>query len=91
MHEFALMNGLMKQIYTIMSEHNATRVKSVRVRLGALAHISPDHFREHFAESSRGGPAEYAELFIQVDTNPHDPLAQEILLESIDVENGEGV
>ena len=86
MHEASLMNSLMNRIYTLASENEATRVVSLTVRLGALADMSPDHFREHFEESAKGGIAEHAKLLITLDTDHKSPTAQDILVESIDVE-----
>lgn len=86
MHEFSLMNGLMKKINSIASQEKAIKVTSVKVTLGAFSHISPEHFLEHFVQSSQGTIAEGAKLVINVSTDTNDPLAQEIVLESIDVE-----
>ncbi len=87
MHEMSLLNSLMKTIERIVREQNATRAVTVRVKLGALAHISPDHFREHFEEAARGTVADGAELFVEQLTDENDPNAQEIMLESIDVDD----
>lgn len=86
MHEQSLMNDLMRRIDTIAREHGALRVTAVRVRLGALAHMSADHFRDHFERASLGGPSEGALLEITVSADLADPAAQDILLESVDVE-----
>ena len=40
MHEMSLIHDLMRKIETIAPEQNALRVTTVKVRLGALAHIS---------------------------------------------------
>ena len=87
MHEFSLLANLMKKINAIAAENNARRVTDVHVSLGALAHISADHFREHFEQAARGTVAESAELKITEKTDTGDPLAQEILLESLEVED----
>lgn len=87
MHEFSLMNSLMNQIYAVASENKAKRIVSLKVRLGALSHMSPEHFREHFAEAAKGGIAEKAQLVVEVDTDQTSPIAQEILIESVDVES----
>ena len=83
MHELSLMKSLMSKIQSIAAEQGARRVVRVRLKLGAMGHISPDHLRGHFVEAARGTSAEGAELDIQ---ELHDPLAQEILLDSIEVE-----
>ena len=56
------------------------------MKLGALAHISGKHFREHFEQAALGTLAEGARLDIDVATDQSDPHAQDILLQSVDVE-----
>jgi hydrogenase nickel incorporation protein HypA/HybF len=80
------MRGLMAKLESLASEQHASRVKGVRVRLGALSHFSAEHFREHFQEASRGTLAADATLEIEVSTDLADPRAQDVILESIDVE-----
>lgn len=87
MHEMSLLAGIMKQIDRIATEAKAKRVLTVRVTLGALAHISPDHFREHFVEAAAGTVAEGAELIVTQATDESDPNAQEIILNSVDVDD----
>jgi hydrogenase nickel incorporation protein HypA/HybF len=86
MHERSLMRDLMSKVERIAAEQEARRVVGVRVWLGALSHMSPEHFREHFETASVGTLAEGA----QVDCEPSDDLdhadAQDIRLVSIDVE-----
>lgn len=85
MHEASLMNDLMRKIETVAREQNAAQVLGVSVRLGALSHMSANHFREHFAVASKGTLAEGASLNIEVLTDRKDPHAQEILLESVEI------
>jgi hydrogenase nickel incorporation protein HypA/HybF len=85
MHEMTLLVGLMKQIERIAREEKANAVSVVRVKLGALSHISPEHFREHFEHAALGTVAEGAVLEVTQLTDINDPNAQEILLESLDV------
>jgi hydrogenase nickel incorporation protein HypA/HybF len=86
MHEVSLIADLMRKIEALAHEHRAIRVAGVKVKLGALAHISSDHFREHFVRAARGTIAEGARLDIEVSTDQDDPHAQEILLDSVTVE-----
>jgi len=86
MHEFSLMADLLKKIQLIARQEDARQVKRVMVTLGALAHISPGHFREHFEQGTRGTVAEGAHLDIEVSNDANDPHAQEIRLVSIEVE-----
>jgi hydrogenase nickel incorporation protein HypA/HybF len=85
MHEMSLMNDLMNKIESIAREHDAPRVVGVRVWLGALSHISPGHFKEHFVEGAKGTRAEGAVLDIETSDDATDEHAQEILLRSVDV------
>ena len=54
MHEFSLIKDLIHKITKIAHEQHASKVLSVTVKIGALSHISPDHFREHFIHASHG-------------------------------------
>lgn len=85
MHEASLMKDLMRKIESVAQDQHAARITGVSVSLGALSHMSADHFREHFAVASEGTMAEGAELKIEVLTDLNDPHAQEILLKSVDV------
>ena len=63
------------------------RVVGVKVRLGALSHISADHLREHFEQAVRGSVADGAQLEISVSDDLTDPHAQDIMLESVELES----
>ncbi len=91
MHEIGLINDLMNQIHRIAREQNARRITRVEVRLGALCHIGAAHFREHFRHCSAGTIVEGAELVLREATRVDDAHAQEILLESIQIESPEDV
>jgi hydrogenase nickel incorporation protein HypA/HybF len=80
------MRGVMTRLEALAREEHATRVKRVRVWLGALSHLSPEHFREHFEHASRGTVAENAAVDIVLSNDLTDPRAQEVVLESVDVE-----
>lgn len=85
MHEFSLMADLMRKIELVAADNNAERVTRVRVWLGALSHITPEHFREHFEDGTRGTVAEGAELEVEASNDETHPEAQQILLRSLDV------
>ena len=86
MHEKAVMDDLMRTIESQARAEDARRVTRIRVRLGALSHFSPAHFREHFEDASRGTLAEGAEVIAELRVDPTEPEAQGVVLESIDVE-----
>ncbi|MBD3232475.1 MAG: hydrogenase maturation nickel metallochaperone HypA [candidate division Zixibacteria bacterium] len=85
MHEFSLLEDLLNKIKQIASENNSKQVVGVKIRIGALAHISAAHFREHFEHASSGTVAEGAELEITTSEDQEDPNAQDILLESVEL------
>lgn len=87
MHEHSLMNNLMNKILILAEKERAAKVTKVSVKLGALSHMSPEHFKEHFNISSRGTIAENAIIDAEEADDIHDPNAQTILLKSIDVAN----
>lgn len=86
MHEASLMKNLMDQILKIAHAQGAQSVLRIKVKLGALSHMSPEHFQEHFDQISPGTIAEGAIIEAIQLTNLQDPLAQAILLDSIEVE-----
>jgi hydrogenase nickel incorporation protein HypA/HybF len=86
MHELSLMADLMRKLTAITREQGAKKLVRVTIKLGALAHISRDHFREHFVHAARGTPAEGARLDIVELTDETDLHAQGIVLESVVVE-----
>ena len=86
MHEAALIDDLMRKIAEVAMRENAGRVTAVRVWLGALSHMSAQHFREHFDHAAAGGIAEGAHLSTDVSTDPDHPDAQRVMLESVDDE-----
>lgn len=86
MHEMSLINNLLHKIEDIARKENARKVFSVKVRLGALSHISAEHFREHFEEGTKGSVAEGARLETEVCEDINDPHAQDILLLSVDIQ-----
>jgi hydrogenase nickel incorporation protein HypA/HybF len=87
-HEKALMEDLVRRIEAAACEEGADRVTRIRVRLGALSHFTEEHFREHFADASRGTVAEGAAVEATLDTDITAPGAQGVVLESIDVAAG---
>jgi hydrogenase nickel incorporation protein HypA/HybF len=86
MHESSLMVDLLWKIESVVRDQAARRAVAVQVKLGALANISPEHFHEHFVLAARGTSAEGARLDIQVVPGLTDPRAQQIVLESVEVE-----
>ena len=85
MHETSLIRDLMKKIQKVATINQAEKVKSIKVRLGALSHFSKEHFEEHFLIESKGSIAEGAQLHITLDTDEYAPTAQDVLLEEVEI------
>jgi hydrogenase nickel incorporation protein HypA/HybF len=88
MHEASLMNHLIQTIEAIAQEQNATKVLAVKIRLGALSHLSVEHVSEHFAIATQQTLIEGARLDIETSDDIADPTAQDIFLESLEVKVG---
>ena len=86
MHEMGLINDLLNKMDAIAKEQNASRITKANVWLGALSHISADHFKGHFIDGTAGTIAQGAELEIEMSDDMNDPNAQSILLKSVDVD-----
>ena len=82
MHEHSLVRGLVAQAEAAARAQGAARILVVRVKLGPLAHVDPEHLREHFGQAARGTLPEAAVLEIETTTALH-----ELTLESLDVED----
>ncbi len=85
-HERALMRDVMRKIEEVARAGGATRVTRVRVRLGALSHFTPEHFREHFEDAARGTVADGAEVDALPDDDLTDAGARDVVVESVEVE-----
>ena len=83
------MRDVMRKIEETAAAEGATRVTRVAVRLGALSHFTPEHFREHFADASHGTLAEGAAVDAVVEEDITDADAREVVLESVEVETPE--
>jgi hydrogenase nickel incorporation protein HypA/HybF len=80
------MLDVVRKLEEVARTNGAARVTRVRVRLGALSHFTPDHFREHFADASLGTIAEGAAVDAVVDEDVAAPEARDVLVESVEVE-----
>jgi hydrogenase nickel incorporation protein HypA/HybF len=78
------MRDLMARLLALADDEHASRVTRVDVRLGALSHFTPEHFREHFADSSRGTLAEGAVVNAVLSGNSADVLLESVELEVAD-------
>ena len=86
MHEASLMRDLMRRIEEISMENGAKRVVAVSVWLGALSHMTPEHFAQHFRTAAAGTLAEGARMHAMSSEDVDHPNAQDVLLESLELE-----
>lgn len=85
MHERAVMDDLVRKALAVAEAERATRVVRIRVRLGALSHFTPEHFREHWADATGGTLAEGAEVDATTDGALEGEEAHGVVLESVEV------
>lgn len=83
MHETGIVRDLVRRMEAAARDAKAIRVTGVAVWLGALSQFSPEHFREHFVDESRGSLAEGAELSIEVSSDVAHPHAQDVMMHSL--------
>jgi hydrogenase nickel incorporation protein HypA/HybF len=67
-------------------QQGAKRITAVNVKLGARCQINANYLTFHFLLASQGTLAEGAQLHIQAVPDPKDPHAQDLILESVEVE-----
>jgi len=87
MHETALVRDIVWRIEDLARTRQARRVSGAKIWLGALSHLSAEHFREHFALEARDTLAVGAVLDIEVSDDLDDPHAQQVRLESVDLDD----
>jgi len=86
MHEAAVVRAVVGRMVELSRSAGARRIAGAKLWLGALSHLSAEHFREHFAVEARNTIAAGAALEIEVSDDPNDPHAQDVRLERIDLE-----
>jgi hydrogenase nickel incorporation protein HypA/HybF len=85
-HEKYLTENVVRTLEALAVAEGGRRVTRVRVRLGALSHFTPDHFREHFADAAAGTLVEGAEVEAELASDPAAPDAQGVLVETVELE-----
>ena len=86
MHETALVRDVVRRIEDLARATGARRVTCARIWLGALSHLSAEHFREHFAIEAHGSIAASATLSIEASSDLNHPDPQHGRLESGDLD-----
>jgi hydrogenase nickel incorporation protein HypA/HybF len=89
MHETALVRDVVHRIEDL-ARSTGSRVTRAKIWLGALSHLSPEHFREHFAIEARDTSAAATRLEIELSDDPEDLHAQHVRLDSVDLDGEAG-
>jgi len=87
-HEHSLMQNLLTRIHQLAAAENRVPI-AVTIQLGALAHISASHFREHFEQETTGTTLQGTRLEIQELADIYHPQAQDIVLKSLTFETAD--
>jgi hydrogenase nickel incorporation protein HypA/HybF len=80
------MQQLVRRVVEVAEEQNADAVTAIRVRLGALSHFTPEHFREHFVDAARGTAAEDAAVDAVLSADTTAAHADGVVLENVELE-----
>jgi hydrogenase nickel incorporation protein HypA/HybF len=88
MHEHALMADIMREVLKTAAAENARAVTGVSVWLGALSHMTPEHFAEHFEDAAAGTIAAGARIGATVSTDINHPRASGVVIEGVEIEPG---
>jgi hydrogenase nickel incorporation protein HypA/HybF len=86
MHELSLMADLLRKLEAIAREQHPANIVAVTIKVGALAHISAQHLREHYVRACQGTALAGARLLIEIGTDLSDPQAQDLVLDRVEVE-----
>ena len=86
MHETALVRDVVRRIEDLARATGARRITGAKIWLGALSHLSAEHFREHYALEAQGSIAAGAILTIEASSDLDHPDAQHVRLESVDLD-----
>ena len=90
MHETGIVRDLIRKLDALARESGAATISGVVIRLGALSGFSPEHFRIHFDEDAKGTRAAHAALTILLSEDAADPHAQDVMIESVDLDVPDG-
>jgi len=85
MHEWRFAHSLVTDIARAAALHDAIKVLTVKIRVGPLAGISPDHLREQFRIAALGSIAEGASLEIAISDELSGNEATRVVIESLEV------
>jgi hydrogenase nickel incorporation protein HypA/HybF len=82
-HEASLLRDLRRKLDELGRGDGIERIIRVRLKVGALSHVSPELLRERWRELVAGSPAGDAALEIESSADPAAPGAQDIVLTEV--------
>jgi Zn finger protein HypA/HybF involved in hydrogenase expression len=86
MHEWRLARALARELTRAAAVHGAARIYAAKVRISAVAGVSPENLRRQFGIAAAAGVAEGARLEIEVVDELIPDRSEGIYIESIDIE-----
>jgi len=86
MHERRIAQDLVRTAGVTALEGGASRVRSIRVRIGALSRIDPEALRGQLEWWSHGTIVEGADVAVETDSEIGDRHSEDVRLVSVDVE-----
>jgi hydrogenase nickel incorporation protein HypA/HybF len=81
------MQDIVREVTRTAELNGASKVLSVRLRAGVMSPYGDDAIRAHFEHMAEGTVAEGAALVIEHDGDPRSPIAQSVVVETIEVED----
>ncbi|MGP8072513.1 MAG: hydrogenase/urease maturation nickel metallochaperone HypA [Thermoplasmata archaeon] len=87
MHEETLLRDLRRKVQEVARTEGGVPIRSVRIWVGALSHVTPDALRRRWPEVVDGTPAQGSRLEVDVSEDTSDPVAQGIRLVELTVED----
>lgn len=90
MHEEALLRDLRREVASVAQREHAARVVGVKVWVGALSHVTPEHLRRVWPELMEGTCGAGSRLEVETSEDIQHPQAQAVILRSVALPSEEG-
>lgn len=85
MHEMHLMKNIIQKLEQVSRAHQAEKVVSLKVWLGALSHLTPEHFLEHFEYESKNTHVEGALVSFEISNDVEHPDSMEVKILEVEI------
>jgi len=90
MHEEAMLKDVVRKAAEVAQREGAVRVTRVRLWVGARSHLEGPELRDRWASAVTGTALSGAEVEVEASSDRGDPNAERVILQSLDVDPGEG-